>query len=315
MEFKIEEKLKKLLPEMTAEEYIALKEDIETNGQLSPVIVNQDGVILDGHHRRQILNELGISDDQIRKEVKQTQNFEEMKSICYGAQQGRNLYPFQRCELVYNLLWKDIQRRAEERELAGENPQTNPSEGMESGEASEIAARKASVGQTTWKNARKIMDSDYEKMKEGLRKGKFAIHAVYEYLITLDKIPEEKREPFKAELMEGKMELNIKGIYASVEEAEGCLDDYNELVQSTVKPTYEDEFYTENFGMKKLKQMCHDLIVASGGNPKLKTAFWEIGKDVATEEEAKEKAKKLGGRFVQSLTKKFAEVEVDPLKE
>jgi DNA modification methylase len=49
-----------ILTPMTPEEYEGLKLSIKERGQLLPIIINQDGVILDGHNRYQICQELGI---------------------------------------------------------------------------------------------------------------------------------------------------------------------------------------------------------------------------------------------------------------
>lgn len=49
-----------LLPALTTEEYTALKADIETDGIRVPIDVDEAGQILDGHHRAQIADELGI---------------------------------------------------------------------------------------------------------------------------------------------------------------------------------------------------------------------------------------------------------------
>ena len=49
-----------MIPVLTAEEYISLKESIKNNGLWIPILVNQDNVILDGHHRFKICQEFGI---------------------------------------------------------------------------------------------------------------------------------------------------------------------------------------------------------------------------------------------------------------
>ena len=50
----------KQVPRLSQQEYSSLKQDIVEHGQLYPIIVNQDGVVLDGHHRFRICQELGI---------------------------------------------------------------------------------------------------------------------------------------------------------------------------------------------------------------------------------------------------------------
>jgi hypothetical protein len=49
-----------LLPPLSDDEYAALREDIATSGVRVPVDVDEDGQVLDGHHRRQIAAELGV---------------------------------------------------------------------------------------------------------------------------------------------------------------------------------------------------------------------------------------------------------------
>lgn len=49
-----------LLPPLTEDEYEALKLNIKEHGILVPIEVDEEGNILDGHHRWQIADELGI---------------------------------------------------------------------------------------------------------------------------------------------------------------------------------------------------------------------------------------------------------------
>jgi ParB-like chromosome segregation protein Spo0J len=53
-----------LLPPLTGDEYAALKADIAANGVLVPIIVDQHGVVIDGHHRQKIAEGLGIPYEQ-----------------------------------------------------------------------------------------------------------------------------------------------------------------------------------------------------------------------------------------------------------
>lgn len=48
------------MPALTADEYAALRDDIAARGVVVPVVLDQHGRILDGHHRREIAAELGI---------------------------------------------------------------------------------------------------------------------------------------------------------------------------------------------------------------------------------------------------------------
>src|SRR5918911_3591012 len=59
-----------LVSELSPEEYESLKQSIKENGLHVPIIVNQDGIILDGHHRYQACQELGIEPGMLVKEFK-----------------------------------------------------------------------------------------------------------------------------------------------------------------------------------------------------------------------------------------------------
>ena len=50
-----------VMPDLTPEEYEALKSSIREKGVLMPVKIDEDGNILDGYHRAKICDELGIS--------------------------------------------------------------------------------------------------------------------------------------------------------------------------------------------------------------------------------------------------------------
>lgn len=52
--------LYQLMPPLSPEEYQELTEDIRVNGIQVPVIVDEDGVAIDGHHRQRIAEQLGV---------------------------------------------------------------------------------------------------------------------------------------------------------------------------------------------------------------------------------------------------------------
>ncbi len=51
-----------VMPELTAEEYAELKDDIAERGVMVPIEFDENGNVLDGYHRLQICEELGIKD-------------------------------------------------------------------------------------------------------------------------------------------------------------------------------------------------------------------------------------------------------------
>ena len=52
---KIDPEYSQLVPELSEEEYTRLKESIASVGLYEPIIINQDKVLLDGHHRFKVV--------------------------------------------------------------------------------------------------------------------------------------------------------------------------------------------------------------------------------------------------------------------
>ena len=49
-----------LLPEMSAGEFVELRESIRSNGQREPITLHWDGRLIDGRHREKVCDELGL---------------------------------------------------------------------------------------------------------------------------------------------------------------------------------------------------------------------------------------------------------------
>jgi len=185
VEIRINPDYEKLLPKLPPAEYEALKESIKTEGQHFPIIVNEDNVILDGHHRYRICKELGIAP---KVEVKTFPNkLLEKKFVIEANLRRRHLNDFQKAELAYPLL--EIERElARQRQLSKLKPfQNNPQFGSnepnsETGRARDIVARRAGLSPTTFQRAVKIIEEAPERLKEKVRAGKLSIAYAYKML-------------------------------------------------------------------------------------------------------------------------------------
>src|SRR5690606_31592931 len=91
-----------VLPELSAEEYEALKADIAQRGVQVPVEYDEDGNILDGYHRVRACRELGITDwpKVVRRGLTEEQKIEHALALNLHR---RHLTREQRRELVVRL--------------------------------------------------------------------------------------------------------------------------------------------------------------------------------------------------------------------
>lgn len=126
-----------VMPPLTADEYATLRADIEHRGVLVPVVRDQHGNLLDGHHRSQIADELGIT---YRVDVIRVQDEHEARSTARAYNMARrHLTRAQKRELIADEIQADPDRSDREigrllgvdhktvgsvrRELRGEFPQ------------------------------------------------------------------------------------------------------------------------------------------------------------------------------------------------
>jgi hypothetical protein len=87
-----------LVPSQPEEEYEAMKESIKEHGLLNPLLINQNGVLLDGYHRHKACMELGIS--PAYKIINTKNEFEEKLLVIDSNLKRRQLNNFQRVELA-----------------------------------------------------------------------------------------------------------------------------------------------------------------------------------------------------------------------
>jgi len=88
-----------MVPKQSPEEYESLKQSIkEENGLYVPIIVNQNCVILDGHHRYKACQELGIEPETVVKEF--NNELDEQLFVVDCNLVRRQLNSFQRTELA-----------------------------------------------------------------------------------------------------------------------------------------------------------------------------------------------------------------------
>lgn len=153
-----------LVPKISQSEYNSLKESIKSNGLWLPIITNNEGVILDGHNRYQICQELQI---QARYAVREFENdLVEKKFVIECNLKRRQLNDFQKAELGIPLL--SIEQ--ELAKLRQESGQPISSDELK-GESRDIVAKKIGMSGTTFERSRKIIEDAPEEIKQKLRDG------------------------------------------------------------------------------------------------------------------------------------------------
>ena len=107
--FKINPTYYESLPRPTYDELRALRESIIVNGQMVPIIVNNNMVILDGHTRYDVLSNMGLPIKYIIREFADIGA--EHLFVVETNIMRRNLNPFQKIEAMYVFYKKEREKK------------------------------------------------------------------------------------------------------------------------------------------------------------------------------------------------------------
>jgi hypothetical protein len=185
------------VPKLSDQEYNSLMQSIKEYGQLSPILVNQDSIVLDGHHRFRICQELGIEPqykvmpfkDKIEERVFVS------KSNLEGK--GRHLNKFRRTELALKSK-PDLKEIAKRRMLVGKTLDRN----QERVHVDKEIAKMGNVSHDTVKKVGKIMESLEEEDLEKLRSEEISINQAHNRILDWERLEEiyDAVEPLRPQI-------------------------------------------------------------------------------------------------------------------
>ena len=245
-----------LLPPLSGEQLAALEADLLQNGCYSPVIVNEELVIVDGHNRQSLCEKHGIPYNMA---VFAFDDLLEAKQWALDTQKGRrNLDKWELGKIALKLK-PDIEARAKANMSAGGGDQK--SEHARSGLATlpnlpPVDTRKeladsVGLGERTMGKVMQIDEHAPAAVKEALDKKELSIHQGYQITKQVENLPEEQREQAaleavelakaKKEIQEKDAEIDregkIAGVFCKAYEKAVLLDPTEENVRIWAKCT------------------------------------------------------------------------------
>ena len=166
MKLTINPEYEALVPNISDEEYNALYKSIDENGLWVPIIINSEGVILDGHHRYKICNKLGITIKHVERVFEN--KLLEKKFVIETNLKRRHLNDFQKSEL-------GMQLQTINEEIAKENMvkggKTKVPSNEEPFHSDKKTAEEIGVSRGTFERAKKVIKKAPEEIKQKLREG------------------------------------------------------------------------------------------------------------------------------------------------
>ncbi len=197
-----------LLPPLTGEQLAALETDILKNGCYSPVIVNEDMVVIDGHNRQRLCEQHGLP---YQMAVFSFEDMLEAKQWALDTQKGRrNLDKWELGKIGLRLK-PDIEARAKENMSAGGGDQK--SEGAKSGcvnsqnpispvNTTQELADAVGIGHQTMSRVMQIDEHAPAAVREALDSGDLSINQGYNITRQVQDLPEGQREEAAAQAVE-----------------------------------------------------------------------------------------------------------------
>ena len=173
MKYKINPRIRGILPQHMEQEMLSLRESIADNGVIEPAVIwRGHNTIVDGHARMAIAEELGLDCPVV--EMNFTSEAEAILWVIKTHLGRKNLSMFQRCELA--LKYRDaIAAEARERQRGGKKLL----DGVQRGETDRILGNIAGVSSETMRMVRILMSRGDEEILRRLRKGEVSITHAY----------------------------------------------------------------------------------------------------------------------------------------
>lgn len=205
-----------LLPPLTQEQLEALEADLVQNGCYSPIIVNEDMVIVDGHNRQRLCEKHGIP---YRMAVFSFADMLEAKQWAIDNQKGRrNLEKWELGKIALKLR-PEVEARARANQSAaggdkfGEGPLlTTLSEAISPVSTRKELADSVGIGEVTMGKVMQIDEHAPAAVREALDNKDLSINQGYSITKQVQALPEEQREEAAAqavELAKAKKEIQV----------------------------------------------------------------------------------------------------------
>ena len=188
-----------LLPPLSAEQLDALETDLVNNGCYSPIIVNEDMVIIDGHNRQALCEKHGLP---YTMAVFSFEDLLEAKQWALDTQKGRrNLEKWELGKIALKLK-PEIEAKARANQGTRTDLSATLPESSDTVDTRKELAEAVGLGERTMGKVIQIDENAPDAIKEALDKKELSINKGYDLTRQLQDVPDDQREQAAAELLE-----------------------------------------------------------------------------------------------------------------
>ena len=195
-----------LLPPLTGEQLAALEADLLKNGCYSPIIVNEELAIVDGHNRQTLCEKHGIP---YKMAVFSFEDMLEAKQWALDTQKGRrNLDKWELGKIALKLK-PDIEARAKANQSAAGGDKSeqgallmNSPKALQPVNTRKEMAQAVGIGEQTMGRIAQIEEHAPPAVKDALDSGELSVNQGYNITRQVRELPEGEREEAAAQAVE-----------------------------------------------------------------------------------------------------------------
>jgi hypothetical protein len=273
-----------LLPPLPDQQYAILEADILQNGCYSPVIVNEDFVIIDGHHRHGICERHGVP---YRIAVFSFEDDLEAMQWALDTQKARRSMSTWDLGQIALKLKPEIEAKAAANKGMRTDLRTTLSEGFKAIDTKQELADVTGLSRGTVNKVIQIDERAPGHVKEALDGNNISLSAGYNIIRLLEKLPAEAREAAAERAVElAKQRKDYKAMF------DLSFEDMNALIEESIesKDTLKMALNTGELSVNRGKEAAGFLLDMS--EEMRKSAYLDDAEELADmEEEYRRKCK------------------------
>ena len=251
--------LAELFPPLTDEQLSLLEEDIRANGCYSPIIVNEELAIVDGHNRRAVCEKLGVPYQMAVFHFEDS--LDAMRWALDTQKSRRNLDTWQLAKIALKLK-PTVEAKAQAHKGARTDLWTTVSTGSNNTHTRKELADAVGIGEVTMGKAIQIDEHAPQVVKDALDKKQISVNQGYRITRHVQTLPEEQRE--EAASMAVEVEKMKKELRQSDEETDRRSKIAGQFCKAfekslLLRPTEENIGYWVEFCLLQTREIKHSI--------------------------------------------------------
>ena len=197
--------MEQLLPPLSVEQFTALESDILENGCYTPIIVNEDMVIVDGHNRFRICEKHSLP---YRMLVFSFRDLLEAKQWALDTQKGRrNLDKWELGKIALKLK-PEIEARARANQGTRIDLSVNSPKSYTPTDTRKEMAQAVGIGEQAMGRIAQLAESAPTSLKDALESKKVSVNRGWKILKAVQRLPLEEQDSAAAEMLSAAREID-----------------------------------------------------------------------------------------------------------